>query len=138
MKEVAAMNTNASEGPVQIDALLPLAMEHAAEAIGVRKTTLPAMTTFTLAVLAGAFVAAGFEHSVANMYFIQVGLLVKDLDPGFASTTGGGTQPPDLASLLPGQPVARDAGKHHRQRDPGLPGLRVRLFARTSRQDRRQ
>ena len=33
-----------------------------------------------------AFVAAGFEHSVANMYFIPFGLLVKDeLDiPGLA------------------------------------------------------
>jgi formate/nitrite transporter FocA (FNT family) len=25
-----------------------------------------------------AFVAAGFEHSVANMYFVPIGLLVKD------------------------------------------------------------
>jgi len=33
-----------------------------------------------------AFVAAGFEHSVANMYFISYGLLVKDFDPQFAST----------------------------------------------------
>ena len=31
-----------------------------------------------------AFVAAGFEHSVANMYFIPVALFVKDFDPGFA------------------------------------------------------
>lgn len=28
-----------------------------------------------------AFVAAGFEHSVANMYFIPIGLLVKDFAP---------------------------------------------------------
>ncbi len=28
-----------------------------------------------------AFVAAGFEHSVANMYFIPIGLLIKDLAP---------------------------------------------------------
>lgn len=27
------------------------------------------------------FVAAGFEHSVANMYFIPIGLLIKDLAP---------------------------------------------------------
>jgi len=32
-----------------------------------------------------AFVAAGFEHSVANMYFIPMGLLIKDFDPGFTS-----------------------------------------------------
>ena len=28
-----------------------------------------------------AFVAAGFEHSVANMYFIPMGLFIKQLDP---------------------------------------------------------
>jgi formate/nitrite transporter len=31
-----------------------------------------------------AFVAAGFEHSVANMYFIPYALLVKAFDPSFA------------------------------------------------------
>lgn len=35
-----------------------------------------------------AFVAAGFEHSVANMYFIPMGLLIKNADPGFVDTTG--------------------------------------------------
>jgi formate/nitrite transporter len=30
-----------------------------------------------------AFVAAGFEHCIANMYFIPVALFVKDLDPTF-------------------------------------------------------
>ncbi|MGD2155797.1 MAG: formate/nitrite family transporter [Anaerolineales bacterium] len=34
-----------------------------------------------------AFVAAGFEHSVANMYFIPIGLLIKTLDPTFAAST---------------------------------------------------
>lgn len=34
------------------------------------------------------FVAAGFEHSVANMYFISEGLLIKGLDPAFAAGTG--------------------------------------------------
>jgi len=29
-----------------------------------------------------AFVAAGFEHSIANMYFIPLGLLLKDTVPG--------------------------------------------------------
>jgi formate/nitrite transporter len=32
-----------------------------------------------------AFVAAGFEHSVANMYFVPFGLLITTLDPGFAA-----------------------------------------------------
>ena len=35
-----------------------------------------------------AFVAAGFEHSVANMYFIPSGLFIKQLDPAFAASTG--------------------------------------------------
>ncbi len=34
------------------------------------------------------FVAAGFEHSVANMYFIPAGLFVKYFDPGFLTTIG--------------------------------------------------
>lgn len=41
-----------------------------------------------------AFAAAGFEHSVANMYFIPIGLLIKQLDPAFVAATGL-----DLASL---------------------------------------
>ena len=35
-----------------------------------------------------AFVAAGFEHSVANMYFIPIGLVIKQFDPAFAASTG--------------------------------------------------
>ena len=35
-----------------------------------------------------AFVAAGFEHSVANMYFVPIGLLIKAFDPTFIATTG--------------------------------------------------
>ena len=35
-----------------------------------------------------AFVAAGFEHSIANMYFISYGLLVKMFDASFAASTG--------------------------------------------------
>jgi len=34
-----------------------------------------------------AFVAAGFEHSVANMYFIPAGLFIKLFDPAFAAGT---------------------------------------------------
>jgi len=32
-----------------------------------------------------AFVAAGFEHSIANMYFVPYALFIKDFDPGFVS-----------------------------------------------------
>lgn len=35
-----------------------------------------------------AFVAAGFEHSVANMYFIPIGLFIKQFDPTFATSSG--------------------------------------------------
>ena len=34
-----------------------------------------------------AFVAAGFEHSVANMYFIPMGLAIKYGDPAFYAQT---------------------------------------------------
>lgn len=35
-----------------------------------------------------AFVAAGFEHSVANMYFVPVALLIAIFDPAFAASSG--------------------------------------------------
>jgi formate transporter len=34
------------------------------------------------------FVAAGFEHSIANMYFIPIGLLIKQFDPAFVTKSG--------------------------------------------------
>ncbi|HET9461001.1 MAG TPA: formate/nitrite family transporter [Gaiellaceae bacterium] len=42
-----------------------------------------------------AFVAAGFEHSVANMYFISIGLLIKTDDAFVASIDPA----PDLSGL---------------------------------------
>jgi formate/nitrite transporter len=41
-----------------------------------------------------AFVAAGFEHSIANMYFVPYALMIKAFDPAFAVT-----RKVDLASL---------------------------------------
>lgn len=35
-----------------------------------------------------AFVAAGFEHSVANMFFVPMGIFIKNLDPAFAAASG--------------------------------------------------
>ncbi len=35
-----------------------------------------------------AFVAAGFEHSVANMYFIPIGLFINWFDPAFVAEKG--------------------------------------------------
>lgn len=51
-----------------------------AEEVGVAKARLDKMSLLTPAVLAGAFIAfgdAGSEHSVANMYFLPAGLLIK-------------------------------------------------------------
>jgi formate/nitrite transporter len=46
-----------------------------------------------------AFVAAGFEHSVANMYFIPQGMLLKG-EPGVAAEAeAAGLSPGQLASL---------------------------------------
>ncbi len=44
-----------------------------------------------------AFVAAGFEHSIANMYFIPIGLLIKGLDPAFVASVS--EQVPHLEKL---------------------------------------
>lgn len=40
-----------------------------------------------------AFVAAGFEHSVANMYFVPYALLIKTLDPAFMTTVSAQLPP---------------------------------------------
>ena len=55
-----------------------------------------------------AFVAAGFEHSVANMYFIPLGLFVKAWGPaalwpqiGDAAAYAGLTWPAFFVSLIP-------------------------------------
>ena len=37
-----------------------------------------------------AFVAAGFEHSIANMYFVPLGLFIAVLDPGFVTAHDAG------------------------------------------------
>lgn len=50
--------TNDSHG-LQPDAFLPLEMARRAEDVGVAKVTMPAVTTFVLAVLAGAFIGLG-------------------------------------------------------------------------------
>jgi formate/nitrite transporter FocA (FNT family) len=42
-----------------------------------------------------AFVAAGFEHSVANMYFVTAGLFIEQ-DSAFVASLA---EPPDLTGL---------------------------------------
>jgi len=44
-----------------------------------------------------AFVAASFEHSVANMYFVPYALFIKAFDPAFV--TGLADKAPELSSL---------------------------------------
>jgi len=39
-----------------------------------------------------AFVAAGFEHSVANMYFIPIGLFIKMFDPTFTNNVAAAVE----------------------------------------------
>lgn len=51
-----------------------------------------------------AFVAAGFEHSIANMYFIPFGILIATLDPAFAAARGPG----DAQALTWGAFVVRN------------------------------
>jgi formate transporter len=50
-----------------------------------------------------AFVAAGFEHSVANMYFVPVGILIAQFDPSFAAGSGV-----DLSGLTWGRFLLRN------------------------------
>ena len=47
-----------------------------------------------------AFVAAGFEHSVANMYFIPMGWLIRQFDPSFAASTNLDLSHLDLSGLM--------------------------------------
>lgn len=47
-----------------------------------------------------AFVAAGLEHSVANMYFIPLGLMIKSLDPVFSISSGVDVARLTLGSFL--------------------------------------
>jgi len=46
-----------------------------------------------------AFVASGFEHSVANMYFIPIGMLLKGVNEVVAAATAAGLSPESLANV---------------------------------------
>jgi formate/nitrite transporter len=43
-----------------------------------------------------AFVAIGFEHSIANLYFVPLGILVAAFDPAFVAARGIGAQADSL------------------------------------------
>jgi formate/nitrite transporter len=46
-----------------------------------------------------AFVASGFEHSIANMYFIPIGILLKGVSEVVAAATEAGLTPDKLANV---------------------------------------
>lgn len=46
-----------------------------------------------------AFVASGFEHSIANMYFIPIGILLKGVNEVVAAATAAGLAPEALANV---------------------------------------
>ena len=56
---------------IRIDALLPAEMATRAEYIGVRKSEMPALTTFALAILAGAFIALGAIFATTITSFVS-------------------------------------------------------------------
>ena len=68
-----------------------------------------------------AFVAAGFEHCVANMYFVPYGLIVQQFDPGFIPCQ---------------QPAAGHDRKYHRWSRAGRHHLLGNLL--TVRQEKRK
>ncbi|BBO71335.1 hypothetical protein DSCA_52650 [Desulfosarcina alkanivorans] len=77
--------------PLNMDAFPPPKIAERCEAAGILKAKLDFWTLMVLSILfpITAFVAAGFEHCVANMYFIPVALLVKKWAPqGFWSMVG--------------------------------------------------
>ncbi len=48
------------------------------------------LKTMIILVLRIGFVACGFEHCVANMYFIPSALFIKEFDPAYFATVAAG------------------------------------------------
>jgi len=46
-----------------------------------------------------AFIASGFEHSIANMYIIPIGILLKGVNEVVAAATAAGLSPEKLANV---------------------------------------
>ena len=80
-----------------------------------------------------AFAAAGFEHSIANIYFIPMGLFIKAGAPESfwraIGKTRGGFSSIDLGQFFRGKSASRDNWKHHRRFDYGCRRLLVCLPA---------
>jgi formate transporter len=70
---------------VRIDALLPAEMARRAEYLGVRKAEMPALKVFTLAILAGAFIALG---AIFATTIWSGGMTIKGADGAAAFSIG--------------------------------------------------
>ena len=69
---------------IRIDALLPSEMATRAEFVGVRKSEMPFLTMFALAILAGAFIALG---AIFSTTILSGGMSIKDAQGAAAFTT---------------------------------------------------
>lgn len=69
--------------PFSVDAYSPRQIASRVQQNGVSKAT---AAPLQVVMLAGAFMALGFEHSVANVHFIPAGMLVSS-DPDFVVFT---------------------------------------------------
>ena len=76
-----------------------------------------------------AFVAAGFEHCVANMFFIPMGLLVKATRHSCLSRAVSGPHEPDVGALRDGESRAGDHREHRGWGGDGGRDLLVRVSA---------
>ena len=78
-----------------------------------------------------AFAAAGFEHCVANMYFIPIGLFIKagapELVLGIDRQDSGGLSRSNVGQFPGRKPRSRHDRQHHRRLDHGRRCLLVRL-----------
>ena len=77
-----------------------------------------------------AFVAAGFEHSIANAYFVPEALLIRQHAPRSYLTAIGvhlGLSQSDMATLHHAQPRAGHHRQPHRWRTARRPRVLVRL-----------
>ncbi len=70
---------------IRIDALIPSEMATRAEFVGVRKSEMPFLTMFALAILAGAFIALGALFATT---VLSGGMSIKDAQGATSFTTG--------------------------------------------------
>ncbi len=69
---------------IRIDALIPAEMATRAEFIGVRKSEMPFISMFALAILAGAFIALG---AIFATTVLAGGISIKDAEGAAAFST---------------------------------------------------